>query len=85
MTWTIIYSKQSQKDARKIVRSNLKNKTEEILKILKENPHQPHYEKLIGDFEDYYSRRINRQHRLVYEVLRADKTIHILSMWTHYE
>ncbi len=85
MIWEIIYSKQAQKDAKKIGRSNLKSKVQEILDVLKNDPLQPPYEKLIGDLEDYYSRRINRQHRLVYEVIRSEKTVHILKMWTHYE
>jgi toxin YoeB len=85
--WRIVYTKQAQKDARKIAAAGLKGKTEELLRILSENPYQtpPPYEKLIGDLFGAYSRRINIQHRLVYQVLEEIRTVKVLRMWTHYE
>jgi Txe/YoeB family toxin of toxin-antitoxin system len=85
--WKLIYTKQAQKDAKKIANSNLKRKTQELLDLVSENPFQtpPSYEKLSGDLSGAYSRRINIQHRLVYEVLEAEYTVKIIRMWTHYE
>ena len=87
MTWALIFTKHAQKDAQKIVASGLKAKTQELLDIIQENPFQnpPPYEKLVGDLKGAYSRRINIQHRLVYEVLPAQQTVKVLRMWSHYE
>lgn len=87
MSWKIIYTKQAQKDAQKISASGLKNKVQELLIIISENPFQnpPPYEKLVGDLAGAYSRRINIQHRLVYEVLANEKIVKVLRMWSHYE
>jgi toxin YoeB len=85
--WDLVYTKQAQKDARKLAASNLRDKAQALLDILQINPFQnpPPYEKLIGDLEGAYSRRINIQHRLVYEVISSEGTVKILRMWTHYE
>ncbi len=85
--WRLIYTQQAQKDAKKLNASNLKEKTQKILDLIEINPFQnpPPYEKLIGDLEGAYSRRINIQHRLVYEVIESEHTIKIIRMWTHYE
>ena len=85
--WIIKYSKQAVKDSKKIEQSNLKQSVIEQLEVLKANPFQnpPPYEKLIGDLTGKYSRRINIQHRLVYEVFEAEKIVRVLRMWTHYE
>ena len=85
--WRIVYTKQAQKDARKIAAAGLKEKTERLLRILSENPYQtpPPYEKLIGDLFGAYSRRINIQHRLVYQILEEIRTVKVIRMWTHYE
>jgi len=85
--WKIYYTKQAQKDARKLVSSGLKNKAEELLRIVSENPYQnpPPYEKLVGDLSGAISRRINIQHRLVYQVYEQEKGVKILRLWTHYE
>jgi len=85
--WRIIFTKQAQKDAKKLAASGLKEKALAIIEILKENPFQspPPYEKLVGDLSRAYSRRINIQHRLVYQVLNEEKTVKVLRMWTHYE
>jgi len=87
MNWNLVYTKQAQKDAKKLAASNLKSKAEELLEILKENPYEnpPPYEKLVGDLSGAYSRRINIQHRLVYEVIESERTVKIIRMWTHYE
>lgn len=87
VSWQLVFTKQAQKDAKKIAHSGLKPQTERILEIIKENPFKnpPPYEKLVGDLSGAYSRRINIQHRLVYEVLEDIKTIKVLRMWTHYE
>ena len=87
MTWEIIYTKQAQKDAKKLAKSGLKNKAIELIEILKESPYAPHppYEKLVGDLEGAYSRRINIQHRLVYQVLEKEKIVKVIRLWTHYE
>lgn len=85
--WTIKYSKQSVKDSKKIEQSNLKQSVINLLESLKVDPFQnpPPYEKLIGDLTGKYSRRINIQHRLVYEVFEEEKIVRVLRMWTHYE
>ena len=87
MTWQIVYAKQALKDAKKLSASGLKSKAEELLKILGVDPYQnpPSFEKLVGDLDGSYSRRINIQHRLVYEVFNTEKIVHVLRMWTHYE
>ncbi|MBL7084988.1 MAG: Txe/YoeB family addiction module toxin [Candidatus Omnitrophica bacterium] len=85
--WKLYFTKQAQKDAKKISAARLRSKTEALLEILKNNPFQspPPFEKLVGDLEGACSRRINIQHRLVYQVLRRHKTVKIIRMWTHYE
>lgn len=85
--WKLVYTKQSQKDAKKIAATNLKDKVTELLAIIQVNPFQnpPPYEKLVGDLAGAYSRRINIQHRLVYQVIESEQTIKIIRMWTHYE
>lgn len=85
--WTIKFSKQAVKDSKKIEQSNLKQSVINLLEVLKENPFQnpPPYEKLVGDLTGKYSRRINVQHRLVYEVFEKEKIVRILRMWTHYQ
>lgn len=85
--WQLVFTRQAQKDAKKIAHSGLKPQAERLLEIVKENPFKnpPPYEKLVGDLLGAYSRRINIQHRLVYEVLEDIKTIKIIRMWTHYE
>jgi toxin YoeB len=87
VSWSIVYTKQAQKDARKLVSSNLKPQAQRLLDIIAKNPFQnpPPYEKLIGDLAGAYSRRINIQHRLVYQVYEAAQTIKVIRMWTHYE
>ncbi len=87
MSWQVIFTKQAQKEAKKLSASGLKPKAEKLLDLLKENPYQtpPFYEKLVGDLSGAYSRRINIQHRLVYQVLEDAKIVKILRMWTHYE
>ncbi len=87
MTWTLYYTKQSKKDAKKLSAANLKNKAQDLLSIIEENPYAnpPPYEKLVGDLSGAYSRRINIQHRIVYQVLENEKAIKILRLWSHYE
>ncbi|MCP5161191.1 MAG: Txe/YoeB family addiction module toxin [Hahellaceae bacterium] len=87
MNWKLVYTKQAQKDAKKLASSGLKDKVKELLKVVEENPYQnpPPYEKLVGDLSGAYSRRINIQHRLVYQVIEEQKTVKVLRMWTHYE
>jgi toxin YoeB len=87
VSWQLVFTKQAQKDAKKIAHSGLKPQAERLLEIIKENPFKnpPPYEKLVGDLSGAYSRRINIQHRLVYEVFDNIKTIKIIRMWTHYE
>ncbi|MGH7441669.1 MAG: Txe/YoeB family addiction module toxin [bacterium] len=87
MTWTLVYVKQAQKDAKKLAAAGLRKKAEALLDILARDPFQnpPPYEKLMGDLEGAYSRRINIQHRLVYEVLKDQHIIKVLRLWTHYE
>ena len=85
--WTLVYSRQAQKDARKLASSGLKAKAQHLLYHLVQDPFTtpPRYEKLVGDLSGCYSRRINIQRRLVYEVLPDRQVVHILRMWTHYE
>jgi Txe/YoeB family toxin of toxin-antitoxin system len=83
--WRVLLTKDAQKDAKKINASCLRTKTEKLISILSENPYQPPYEKLVGDLQGYYSRRINDQHRLVYQIFKDEKVVKIVSMWTHYE
>ena len=87
MTWRLYYTKQAQKDARKLASSGLKSKAQELLQIIEQTPYQkpPPYEKLVGDLAGAYSRRINIQHRLVYQVLEEDKVVKVLRLWTRYE
>lgn len=86
MSWDLVYTKQAQKDAKKIVEKGLKNKVSKLLDILKEDPFKtpPPFEKLMGDLDGAYSRRINIQHRLVYQVYKNEKTVKIIRLWTHY-
>ncbi len=85
--WRIVYTRQAQKDAKKIAAAGLRPKAEKLLDILSKNPYQtpPPYEKLIGDLSGAYSRRINIQHRLVSQVLEEIRTVKVVRMWTHYE
>ena len=85
--WTLYYTKQAQKDARKLVSSGLKTKAHQLLTILQSDPWKtpPPFEKLVGDLTGAYSKRINIQHRLVYQILEAQKAVKILRLWTHYE
>lgn len=85
--WKLIYTKDAQKDAKKLSKSGLRGKAETILEILKKDPFQsfPPYEKLVGDLKGAYSRRINIQHRIVYQVLVKYRMIKVIRMWTHYE
>ena len=87
MTWQVVYIRQAQKDARKVAAAGLRPKAEELLELLARNPFQnpPPFEKLIGDLKGAYSRRINIQHRLVYQVLEQEQVVKILRMWTRYE
>ena len=87
MSWKVVFTKQARKDAKILSASGLKSKAEAIIQILRENPYQvtPPHEKLIGDLAGAYSRRINIQHRLVYQILDEDKTVKVIRMWTHYE
>jgi len=87
VTWTTVFTSQAKKDAKKLSASGLRPKAEELLAILIKNPFQtpPPYEKLVGEFKGAYSRRINIQHRLVYQVIENIKTVKVLRMWTHYE
>lgn len=85
--WSLHFTKQAKRDARKLASSGLKQKAEDLLAILELDPWQnpPPYEKLVGDLTGAYSRRINIQHRLVYQVLEAEKVVKVLRLWTHYE
>jgi len=85
--WKLVYTKQAQKDSKKLKASGLKEKTVTLLNTLKENPLRspPPFEKLTGDLTGAYSRRINIQHRLVYQVIKKEKIVKIIKMWTHYE
>ena len=85
--WRVVFTRQAQRDARKLARSGLKSKAEFLIEILREDPFRspPRFEKLVGDLEGAYSRRINVQHRLVYQVLIEEKTVKVLRLWTHFE
>ena len=85
--WTLYYTKQAQKDARKLASSGLKGKAQQLLAIIEADPWEnpPPFEKLVGDLTGAYSRRVNIQHRLVYQVLEAERAVKILRLWTHYE
>ena len=87
MSWKVVFTKHARKDAKKIASSGLKLNAEAIIQILRENPYQapPSYEKLVGDLSGAYSRRINIQHRTVYQILEEEKTVKVIRMWTHYE
>jgi Txe/YoeB family toxin of toxin-antitoxin system len=87
VSWKVVYTKQALKDARKISKAGLRNKAEKALSVLAKNPLQnnPPYEKLLGDLNGAYSRRINIQHRIVYQIYRDLKTVKVIRMWTHYE
>lgn len=87
MSWELVYTKHAQRDAQKLAANGLKGKAQELLAIVKENPFQnpPPYEQLVGDLSGAYSRRINIQHRLVYEVLQEPRVVKVLRMWSHYE
>jgi toxin YoeB len=87
VSWRLVYTKQAQKDAKKLASSDLKPKAQELLSVLAQDPFRrpPPYEKLIGDLAGAYLRRINIQHRLVYEVLEGEKIVKVLRMWSHYE
>ena len=85
--WQVVYTKQAQKDARQLASAGLLSKAERLLAVLEENPFQnpPPFEKLLGDLQGAYSRRVNIQHRLVYQVLKEQSIVKVLRMWTHYE
>ena len=85
--WEVVYAKQAMKDAKKLAASGLKPKAQELLAVLAIDPFQnpPPFEKLVGDIAGAYSRRINIQHRIVYEVFTKERTVRVLRMWTHYE
>jgi toxin YoeB len=87
VNWTVVFVKQAQKDAKKLVTAGLRPKAENLLALLAEDPFRtpPPYEKLIGDLDGAYSRRINIQHRLVYQVLKRERVVKVLRLWTHYE
>lgn len=85
--WQVVFAKHALKDARKLTAAGLKEKAQELLRVLGDDPFQnpPPYEKLVGDLEGAYSRRINIRHRMVYEVFKKERTVRVLRMWTHYE
>ena len=87
MNWELVYTKQAQKDAKKIASADLKKKALILLKVITKNPFQnpPPYEKLVGNLAGAYSRRINIQHRIVYQVFRKEKVVKVIRLWTHYE
>ena len=87
MNWRVVYTKLAQKDAKKLSAAGLRKKAETLLDILRENPYQtpPPFEKLLGDLSGAYSRRINIQHRLVYQILDDEKVVKVIRMWTHFE
>lgn len=87
MTWKLVYTKQAQKDAKKLASSGLKPKAQELLKLIADDPYRkpPPFEKLVGDLAGAFSRRINIQHRLVYQVLEDEQVVKVLRLWTHYE
>jgi len=85
--WRVVFTKQAQKDAKKLSATGLRPKAEKLIEILRENPYTmpPSFEKLLGDLSGAFSRRINIQHRLVYQILNDEKVIKIIRMWTHYK
>lgn len=85
--WRVVFTRQAQKDAKKLASSNLRPKAEALLELLRKDPlaNPPPFEKLVGDLAGAFSRRINIQHRLVYQVLAEERTVKVLRMWTHYE
>ena len=85
--YKVVFTKQAQRDAKKLARSNLKKQAQKLIMIIKEDPFQtsPPFEKLLGDLTGAYSRRINIQHRLVYQVFEEEKIVKVIRMWTHYE
>lgn len=87
VSWQVVYAKQSLKDAKKLAASGLKTKAQKLLAVLANDPFQnpPPYEKLVGDLAGAYSRRINIQHHIVYEIFTKERTVRVLRMWTHYE
>ncbi|WP_019627219.1 Txe/YoeB family addiction module toxin [Thioalkalivibrio sp. ALJT] len=87
MTWKLVYTRQAQKDAKKLAASGLKPKAQALLSLIAEDPYQtpPPCEKLVGDLSGAYSRRINIQHRLVYQVLEDEKVVKVIRLWSHYE
>ena len=87
MSWRILYTKQAQKDAKRLASAGLKERTQGLLRVLENDPFQspPPFEKLVGDLRGAYSRRINIQHRLVYQVLEDERIVKVLRMWTHYD
>ena len=87
MKWAVVFAKHAVKDAKKLAAAGLKGKAQDMIDVLANDPFQnpPPYEKLVGDLEGAYSRRINIQHRLVYEVFKKERTVRVLRMWTHYE
>jgi toxin YoeB len=87
VNWNLVFTSQAKKDAKKLTTSGLKDQAQRLLDILAENPYQtpPRYEKLVGDLSGAYSRRINIQHRLVYQILDNAKVVKVIRMWTHYE
>jgi Txe/YoeB family toxin of toxin-antitoxin system len=87
VTWRLVYTRHARKDARKLANSNLKEQALSLLELLEEDPFQtpPPFEKLVGDLSGAYSRRINIQHRLVYQVLAEERVVKVIRMWTHYE
>ena len=87
MSWQVVYAKAAVKDARKLAAARLKEKAQALIEVLASDPFRnpPPFEKLVGDLEDAYSRRINIQHQLVYEVFKKERTVRVLRMWTHYE
>ncbi len=87
MSWRLVFTRQAQKDAKKLTASGLRQKAESLFDILRHNPYpsRPAFEKLIGDLAGAYSRRINIQHRLIYQILKEEKTVKIIRMWTHYQ
>ena len=87
MTWKLVYTKQAQKDAKKLASSGLKPKAQELLALLSEDPYHkpPPFEKLVGDLSGAYSRRINIQHRLVYQVIDDERVVKVLRLWSHYD
>ena len=85
MNWQVVLTKQAVKDAKKIAATGLKGNAQKLIETLERNSYEPPYEKLVGNLQGYYSRRINIQHRLVYEIIQETKVVKVLKMWTHYE